>query len=124
LEGLTKIADGTLKALSDQQLIDCAGTTGCHGGFPGQGFTWVKQHGICTAEEYPWKGVGQACQKTTGSFKISSIAEIRNSCTDLSNAIHKGPVSVVVDATNWSTYASGVFNHCATSVNHAVTLVG
>ena len=31
---------------------------------------------------------------------------------------------MTVDAKNWSGYSSGVFNNCATSINHAVLLVG
>ena len=34
------------------------------------------------------------------------------------------PLSVTVDATNWSHYTSGVFNNCRASINHAVLLVG
>lgn len=40
------------------------------------------------------------------------------------NAIHNQPVSVVVDASKWSTYSSGIFNNCGTSVNHMVLLTG
>jgi C1A family cysteine protease len=36
-----------------------------------------------------------------------------------------GPVSVCVDASNWSAYKSGVFKNCGTTnLNHAVTAVG
>jgi len=42
----------------------------------------------------------------------------------LSNAITGRPISVAVDATNWSPYKSGVFNNCKASLNHGVTLVG
>lgn len=45
-------------------------------------------------------------------------------CDELASAVMKQPVSVVVDATNWSTYASGVFSKCGTSLNHMVLLVG
>jgi len=31
---------------------------------------------------------------------------------------------VTVDASKWSSYRSGVFNTCGTSINHAVLLVG
>ena len=31
---------------------------------------------------------------------------------------------VAVDATNWSAYKTGVFNNCATRLNHGVLLVG
>ena len=36
-----------------------------------------------------------------------------------------GPVSICVDASNWSLYKSGVFSNCGSSnLNHAVTLIG
>jgi cathepsin L len=34
------------------------------------------------------------------------------------------PLSVSVDATNWSKYSSGVFNNCIRNINHCVLLVG
>ena len=34
------------------------------------------------------------------------------------------PVSVCVDATNWSFYSTGVFDNCGERLNHAVLLVG
>lgn len=35
-----------------------------------------------------------------------------------------GPVSVCLDASNWSFYKSGIFSNCGTVQNHAVLLVG
>jgi hypothetical protein len=68
LQGLTKIADGALKILSDQQLIDCASAkgSGCTGGFADTGFKWVKANGITTADKYPYQARQQACQQPTG----------------------------------------------------------
>jgi hypothetical protein len=34
------------------------------------------------------------------------------------------PISVAVDASNWSAYQSGIFNRCGTMLNHGVLLVG
>lgn len=31
---------------------------------------------------------------------------------------------MAVDASNWSSYASGVFNDCDSFLNHGVTLIG
>jgi C1A family cysteine protease len=45
-------------------------------------------------------------------------------CGNLQNALSTGPVSVAVDGTNWSPYKTGIFNNCATNLNHAVLLVG
>jgi C1A family cysteine protease len=42
----------------------------------------------------------------------------------MQSAIAGRPISVTVDATNWSKYSSGVFNNCGSKINHAVLLVG
>ena len=34
------------------------------------------------------------------------------------------PVAVTVDASNWSSYKSGVFSNCGANINHAVNAVG
>ena len=46
------------------------------------------------------------------------------SCTDLANAVTQRPVSIAVDANNWSRYSSGVFSNCGTRLDHGVLLVG
>lgn len=86
-------------------------------------FKFVKDHGIVHEAEYPYKGVQGKCGKADGPFKVSGYTEITN-CNDLANAIVSRVVSVAVDATNWSRYSSGVFNNCATRLNHGVTLTG
>lgn len=48
----------------------------------------------------------------------------RVSASGLKGAIKEYPVSVAVDATNWSLYKSGTFSNCAKSINHAVLAVG
>jgi C1A family cysteine protease len=59
----------------------------------------------------------------TGDFKITGYTDIK-SCADLAQQLANRPISVAVDATNWSPYKSGVFNNCKTSLNHGVLLVG
>lgn len=34
------------------------------------------------------------------------------------------PISITVDAANWSNYKSGILKICGTSLDHAVLLVG
>jgi C1A family cysteine protease len=67
--------------------------------------------------------VDQKCQKPSGEFKISGYTEVKT-CNELAVAIATRPVSVAVDASNWSMYSSGVFNNCDTLLNHGVLLVG
>lgn len=42
VEGLSKVATGTLSIFSDQQLIDCV--FGCSGSLAGQGYDYYKKH--------------------------------------------------------------------------------
>lgn len=86
-------------------------------------FKFVMANGIVLESEYAYKGVQGKCTTPTGPFKISGFTEITN-CNDLANGIIGRVVSVAVDATNWSRYSSGVFNNCATRLNHGVTLTG
>ena len=126
MEGLSKLAYGTLESFSEQQLVDCSGSYGnqaCNGGLMDNAFKYVIAKGIVHESEYGYKAVKQACSKDGGAFKISSFTDITN-CNDLANAVVGRPVSVAVDATNWSKYSSGVFTNCATRLNHGVLLVG
>jgi C1A family cysteine protease len=126
LEGLSKIAYGSLQSFSEQQLVDCSGSYGnmaCNGGLMDNAFKYVRDKGIVHEDEYPYKGVKQACSKDGGAFKVSGYTDVNN-CNTLTTALTGRPVSVAVDATNWSAYKSGVFNNCATKLNHGVLLVG
>ena len=38
--------------------------------------------------------------------------------------VTNGPVSICLDASNWSFYKSGIFSNCGKIQNHAVLLVG
>jgi C1A family cysteine protease len=125
LEGLSKQL-GDLQSFSEQQLVDCSGSYGnqaCNGGLMDNAFKFVKDKGIVLEAEYPYKGVKQTCSKTTGAFKIGGFTDIKN-CNDLATGLAGRPISVAVDATNWSPYKSGVFSNCKTSLNHGVLLVG
>ena len=126
LEGLSKLAFGGLQSFSESQLVDCSskyGNQACNGGLMDNAFKFVRDNGIVTEAEYPYKAVKQTCKIATGAFKISGFTDVK-SCTDLGNAVQSHPVSVAVDASKWSAYKSGVFNNCKTSLNHGVTLVG
>lgn len=125
LEANAKI-HGQSVSLSEQQLVDCSGSYGnhgCNGGWPSSALNYVKDHGLSTESEYPYRAVTGSCQKNGGNFRIASYSSA-SGCAGLQNAINSKPVSVTVDATNWGKYSSGVFGNCATSINHAVLLVG
>ena len=126
LEGLSMLAYGTLQSFSEQQLVDCSakyGNMACNGGLMDNAFKFVKDNGIVLESEYAYTAKKQNCAIATGPFKISGFTDIKN-CNDLANGVAGRPISVAVDATNWSSYKSGVFTNCSTRLNHGVTLVG
>jgi len=87
-------------------------------------FKYIRDKGIKLESEYPYKAVKQTCSATAGgAFKISGFVDINN-CNTLASELNGRPISVAVDATNWSPYKTGVFNNCKTSLNHGVLLVG
>lgn len=112
--------------LSEQQLVDCSasyGNHGCNGGWPSNALKYVKDHGLSTESQYPYVAQTRTCSKTGGDFHISNVLSV-SGCTGLSTGIAARPLSITVDASNWSQYHSGVFNNCAANINHAVLLVG
>ena len=112
--------------LSEQQLVDCSrsyGNQGCNGGWMDSAFQYVRDKGLTTTQAYPYVARDQACAIDSGSVKIKSFVDVPG-CDNLWNALSGRPVSVAVDASNWSSYKSGVFSTCGTAVNHGVLLVG
>ena len=112
--------------LSEQQLVDCSrpqGNQGCNGGWPSSALKYVQANGITTESAYAYVARDQSCKTQGGSFKISGYNSY-SACNGLQSSINNSPVSVTVDASKWSSYRSGVFSNCGTSINHAVLLVG
>lgn len=112
--------------LAEQQLVDCSrpqGNQGCNGGWPHSALTYIQSNGIADESAYPYVAKDQSCKVQGGAHKISGYNSY-SGCNGLSSQINNSPVSVTVDATNWSPYRSGVFTNCATGINHAVLLVG
>ncbi|XP_026277482.2 procathepsin L [Frankliniella occidentalis] len=138
LEGQLFKKTKTLVSLSEQNLIDCStefGNHGCHGGLMTNAFEYVKANGgIDTEESYPYtEKDGGECQYivdynsgvNTGYIDVESRSE-----SALLDAITKvGPVSVAIDASQWSfqMYKSGVYYEPACSsdsLDHGVLAVG
>jgi C1A family cysteine protease len=113
-------------SLSEQQLVDCStsyGNKGCQSGAPQYAFNYVKDNGIASSSEYPWVGSQQGCKMKGGSFKIAGSVTT-SGCPDLEKGLSVMPVVVAVDATNWSTYKSGILSNCSNRINHVAMLVG
>jgi C1A family cysteine protease len=117
---------GVKVSLAEQQLVDCSsaqGNQGCNGGWPHYAMNYVRANGMTTTSAYPYVAKTQSCKIKGGDHKITSVSSA-SGCVGLENALASRPISIAVDATNWSPYKSGIFSNCKASLNHAVLLVG
>ena len=91
-------------------------------------FKYVKDNGLTTSDQYPYKGVDQACAyKGTSSIKVTGFTDVpANNCAALEDFVAARPTSVAIAANKIMYYSSGVFSDmtCGTNLNHGVTAVG
>merc|ERR1711865_639244 len=141
-EGALAIAAGlganSLVSLSEQELVDCAGShgnQGCNGGLMDDGFKYLEAKGDETEADYPYTGKTGTCVTSKQSAasglkagKITSYSDVTpKNCAQMMAAVAKGPVSVAIEAdqTGFQHYSSGVFSGtCGTSLDHGVLVVG
>jgi len=133
MEGANQIASGKLVSLSEQQLVDCAGSEGnqgCNGGLMDYAFEYViKNGGIASEGAYPYTARDGRCQQKASEVKISAYKDVpaRNEA-ELVKAINIGPVSVAVEADKsvFQFYHDGVLDNaaCGTNLDHGITAVG
>ena len=135
LEGRDAIKTGTLKSLSEQQLVDCAGGSygnqGCDGGDMGTAMSYAHDFGMMAESDYAYTATDGTCayDKTkvvstpTGHQNVAV-----NNALALKTAIADGPVSVAIEADTFSFqfYSGGVLNTkaCGTNLDHGVAAVG
>ena len=132
-EGAHYIKHMNLISPSEQELVDCDNMDGgCNGGWPNRALYWAKSNGgFMTETVYPYKGV-----RSTWAFKspkvVTKVANVfkfegRQPAKMQEYLMTYGPLSIVLDASKFNSYLSGIMTAtgCSTySVNHAVLLVG
>lgn len=148
LEAHVAISTGLLFSLSPQQVASCTdnvdqcgGVGGCSGGMPQVAFDSIAnaQQGITQEFEYAYNsyyGEDFECKALTNTTNTpTAVAQIEgyvqvtpNNYKELMNTVAQvGPVSIVLDASTWSSYESGIFDGCDydnIELDHAVQLVG
>ncbi|ESR48319.1 hypothetical protein CICLE_v10001178mg [Citrus x clementina] len=134
IEGINKIVTGSLVSLSEQELIDCdrSYNSGCGGGLMDYAYQFViKNHGIDTEKDYPYRGQAGQCNKQKLNRHIVTIDGYKdvpeNNEKQLLQAVVAQPVSVGICGSEraFQLYSSGIFTGpCSTSLDHAVLIVG
>lgn len=141
IQSALAVAGQGLYQLSEEQLVQCSGAygnEGCNGGWPYQAFEYVMANPLNTNADYPYvsgTGITGKCNQSLasqGKYTISTYNDVSTNdgadgCINLQQALITQPVSVCVDAANWSAlYTGGIYpaDECGTEIDHAVFLVG
>jgi hypothetical protein len=131
VEGANYVSKNKLTSLSEQQLVDCAGSSGnqgCNGGLMDDAFQWIISNGgLASEDSYPYHAKDGTCKKESSVVSISSFKDVKKgSEDDLLDALQQQPISIAVDAqSGWQTYSSGVMKFCfGKQLDHGVLLVG
>lgn len=130
VEGANQIKTGQLTSVSEQQLVDCAGSAGnqgCNGGLMDDAFQYIiKNGGIGSEASYPYTARDGKCKQVTSVATVSKFTDVKkNDEAGLMTAVNLQPVSVAVDAQSWSSYRKGVMSgFCGKSLDHGVLAVG
>lgn len=134
VEGINQIVTGELITLSEQELVDCdrSYNAGCNGGLMDYAFEFIiKNGGIDSESDYPYKAVDSECSLSGISNKVVTIDGYEDvpmfNELALKKAVAHQPVSVAIEAGGRALqlYQSGVFTgECGTALDHGVAVVG
>ena len=133
MEGAYQIAGNELTSFSEQQLVDCSGSygnMGCNGGLMDNAFKYIMKNSLETESDYPYTARDGSCSyvSTKGVGKVTGYSDVTpGSPSQLQAAVAKGPVSVAIEADQYSFqgYKSGfITKGCGTNLDHGVLAVG
>jgi C1A family cysteine protease len=122
---------GTSYLLSPEQITQCDSTSyGCNGGWTEHAYNYVKgAGGIETEQDYPYtssNGVTGFCHADSSKYVIDvgGYTTIHGETNMANYVLSTGPLSVCLDANNWSSYTGGIMKNCGHQVDHCVQAVG
>jgi len=134
VEGIIALRHQSLVSLSEQQLVDCAGSygnSGCNGGLMDNAFKYVEAHGLCTESAYPYTARDGTCKSSSctmsANTKITSYKDVTHTENALGASVDGQPISIAIEAdqAGFQMYKSGVFDGvCGKNLDHGVLLVG
>eukprot|EP00494_Astrolonche_serrata_P001924 UN01930 len=135
IEGRCEIAGKGLNSLSEQELVDCAGSEGnqgCNGGLMDNAFKWVMQNGgLCSESDYSYKAKKNwSCKKSScqNEDAINGFKDVQSqSESALAAAVCEGPVAIAIEAdqSSFQSYRGGILSSgCGKQLDHGVLVVG
>lgn len=134
IESFWYIVHKQLYELSPQEITSCSEAKGCAGGWPSAAMTWVAAHqGMMLDKDYPYTAKdassSEPCRYHPGQNKTWATdtgfvyAGKGDEAAMVAAVATKGPLSVCLDASQWSHYRGGILSTCTTKMDHAVQIV-
>ncbi|DAZ93648.1 TPA: hypothetical protein N0F65_009053 [Lagenidium giganteum] len=133
VESANCIHTGELVLFSEQRTLSCFGN-GCRGGLAVNNLEWIKENGMCRAEDWPYtSGKSQDNGECTANkckpelLPISEVVRVAKNEGALKKALVDRPVAVSVSAGNdyWRFYKGGIIEECGKGgTDHSVLAVG
>lgn len=131
IEGAYEISGGYLEYFSEQQLVDCSTqNNGCNGGLMDYGFAYAEENPLMLEAAYPYTAKQATCKydASKGYGRVQDYHDVTpNDADQLRAALNKGPVSIAVEADEFSFqgYTGGVVTSgCGKKLDHGVLAVG
>ncbi|XP_020089329.1 ananain-like [Ananas comosus] len=130
VESIYKIKRGYLISLSEQQVLDCAVSYGCDGGWVNKAYDFIiSNKGVASAAIYPYKASQGTCRinGVPNSAYITGYTRVQsNNERSMMYAVSNQPIAASIEASgDFQHYKRGVFSGpCGTSLNHAITIIG
>jgi len=126
------IRAGTLRSLSEQELVDCTGQgSGCRGGSPIDALrTVIAKGGLTSEAAYPYTARPGACRASTAVATIPGAGRVPpGDEVSLQGYVGQGPVLALIDASqpSFASYTGGIYNEPACRTDkptRAVLIVG
>ena len=111
VEAYYQISHGTLRSLSEQQLLDCSGARSCTQGNTAMALKYVLGAGLTTEAQYPYTARPGTCKVSSGNYHIDGFSRLPIGDEDaLGAAVDAGPVSVIINGNWFSSYTGGIAN--------------
>jgi C1A family cysteine protease len=133
LESQWAKAGNELVSLSTQEIVSCAGVSGCAANYIQTAWSYLlnSQMGLASSwGTYPYTAstgsVSNCSLPKRASARITNYVDLQSGERNLMAFVYSiGPIAMCIDASTWYAYTGGIMTDCpAGGTTHCITVVG